>query len=209
MVLDALSVDGLDDLSSAEAVRLHELAVRGLSPADPDEPAILRLQEAGLIRLARGLVRLTPAGRGYHRRWAELPQGSAARNEGARLHRHRFLRLNADILQLCTDWQMRGEVANDHSDRDYDASVVARLADHHDAAAQLLAELTRVCERFGCYGPQLTAAVRQARVAVGVEAADDWIVSPVRDSYHTVWMRLHEDLLRALAMSREAEAVLP
>ena len=33
----------------------------------------------------------------------------------------------------------------------------------------------------------------------------DWLVSPRLDSYHTVWMQLHEDLLLALGIARGEE----
>jgi hypothetical protein len=30
----------------------------------------------------------------------------------------------------------------------------------------------------------------------------EWLASPTIDSYHTVWMQLHEDLLLALGLER-------
>ena len=54
--------------------------------------------------------------------------------------------------------------------------------------------------RFGGYRPRLRAA--RERVA---EGASDWLTSPRIDSYHTVWMQLHEDLLLALGRDRASE----
>ena len=51
----------------------------------------------------------------------------------------------------------------------------------------------------GWYEPALAAAL--ARADAGDEA---WVASPRCDSYHTVWMRLHEDLLLALGRERSA-----
>jgi hypothetical protein len=46
----------------------------------------------------------------------------------------------------------------------------------------------------------LRAARRQ------VEAEEhDWLLSPRIDSYHTVWMQLHEDLLLGLGLQRTDE----
>jgi len=40
-----------------------------------------------------------------------------------------------------------------------------------------------------------------------VEADEhDWLLSPRIDSYHTVWMQLHEDLLSAVGVNRADEA---
>jgi len=44
------------------------------------------------------------------------------------------------------------------------------------------------------------------RVVARVDAGDtEWLTSPRLDSYHTVWMQLHEDLLLALGRDRSAE----
>ena len=39
------------------------------------------------------------------------------------------------------------------------------------------------------------------------EGDTEWITSPSIDSYHTVWMQLHEDLLLALGRDRATEEV--
>jgi hypothetical protein len=54
--------------------------------------------------------------------------------------------------------------------------------------------------RFGDYRSRLRAA--RTRVEDGDAA---WLTSPRIDSYHTVWMQLHEDLLLALGRDRAAE----
>jgi hypothetical protein len=37
------------------------------------------------------------------------------------------------------------------------------------------------------------------------EGERDWLTSPRVDSYHTVWMELHEELLAALGLERGSE----
>jgi hypothetical protein len=39
------------------------------------------------------------------------------------------------------------------------------------------------------------------------EGETEWLTSPRVDSYHTVWMQLHEDLLLALGRDRASEDV--
>ena len=34
----------------------------------------------------------------------------------------------------------------------------------------------------------------------------EWFAKPIIDSYHTVWMEMHEDLLATLAIDRASEA---
>jgi hypothetical protein len=33
-----------------------------------------------------------------------------------------------------------------------------------------------------------------------------WFTRPIIDSYHTVWFELHEELIRAVGLTREDEA---
>jgi hypothetical protein len=54
--------------------------------------------------------------------------------------------------------------------------------------------------RFEGYRPRL----RDARERVN-EGEHEWLTSPRIDSYHTVWMQLHEDLLLALGLDRASE----
>ena len=55
-------------------------------------------------------------------------------------------------------------------------------------------------ERFAVYQRELRAALRRVD-----EGEHEWLTSPRIDSYHTVWMRLHEDLLLALGVERSSE----
>ncbi len=113
----------------------------------------------------------------------------------------RFLPLNRELLRVCSDWQVRpGGVPNDHRDLRYDWSVVDRLRAIDDRSAPAINRLARVHTRFGSYRPRLRAALTFVD-----EGAFEWITSPRCDSYHTVWMQLHEDLLLALGVPRSSE----
>jgi hypothetical protein len=68
------------------------------------------------------------------------------------------------------------------------------------AVGRVVRRLGRAVARFEPYRPALRDARRR------VEAGEsDWFASPRCDSYHTVWMRLHEDLLCAIGGDRSTE----
>ena len=114
----------------------------------------------------------------------------------------RFELVNRSLKQVVTDWQtmtLRGEqVANDHSDADYDQKVIDRLADVHDKIEPVLRALAGKLPRLGVYLRKLTEALEKA------EDGDIEWVSDIRcESYHTVWFELHEDLLRIMGTVRD------
>jgi hypothetical protein len=115
----------------------------------------------------------------------------------------RFLVLNPKLLQISTDWQIRGfgtsQTMNDHSDPDYDNKVLSRLIRIDDKAQPICGDLASRLLRFGLYGARLSRALDRSL------AGDHGYVSDNLDSYHTVWFHLHEDLLSTLGVSREDE----
>lgn len=109
---------------------------------------------------------------------------------------------NTELIQTCSDWQMRpGAVVNDHRDATYDWSVVDRLAIIDDRIGPVIRRLGTTVEAFAHYRPRLRAARTR------LESGDhDWFTSPRMDSYHTVWMELHEHLLVGLGIARGTES---
>jgi hypothetical protein len=129
-----------------------------------------------------------------------LEPGSQAEAECARAY-EAFRSMNREVLQVCTDWQVRpGGAPNDHTDASYDWSVIDRLEALDDRAGPLVRRLANADSRFGEYRERLRAARQRV-----VDGERDWLTSPRVDSYHTVWMELHEDLLAALGLERQAE----
>jgi hypothetical protein len=109
-----------------------------------------------------------------------------------------FEPLNREVLQLCTDWQVRpGGALNDHDDAAYDWSVIDRLTGVDERAGPLLRRLGGTVAHFAPYRERLRSARRRV-----VDGEHEWFTSPRVDSYHTVWMELHEDLLAALGRER-------
>jgi hypothetical protein len=178
---------------------LHELRLRGLVEVTDAETAH-RLVTAGFAARTRIYLRLTPEGRDVHASWARV-QPDTEHEATVRRSYERFLPLNKEFLRVCSDWQLRpGGITNDHSDPRYDWGVVDRLRALDERIAPVVARVARTLDRFAVYRPRLREALRRVD-----EGEIDWFTSPRIDSYHTVWMQLHEDLLLALGADRSAE----
>jgi hypothetical protein len=177
---------------------LHDLRLRGFRPAKGG-PAEDELTTAGLA-IARGQnLALAPAGREVHAAWARLAPGSEE-EALAKATYERFLALNVEFLRICTDWQLKpGNQPNDHTDAAYDFKILERLDRLDERAGPMFEALGKAVPRFADYRGRLTDALDKI--------SDDraWLASPRCDSYHTVWMQLHEDLLTAVGVDRADE----
>ncbi|MEX1173630.1 MAG: PEP/pyruvate-binding domain-containing protein, partial [Chloroflexota bacterium] len=179
---------------------LRAIAIKGLSPTGAVADAVLapidvvgpildRLVEDGLAETIAGAVRLTPAGtaRADELRAVERDAwGTAA--AGAALDA--FVPIDHRVKDVVTAWQLRdpdAQVINDHTDPDYDAAVLTRLAGVHDDARAWLTSVVAGVERFARYGLRLDRAL-----AAAIEGDARYVASPRVDSYHGVWFELHE-----------------
>lgn len=111
-----------------------------------------------------------------------------------------FLSLNADFKQLCTDWQLRDGDPNDHADAAYDGAVIERLVALDREVRPLLDVIGGVLPWTARYQQRLGAALE--RVVAGDPKAFTGVLC---DSYHDVWMELHEDLIITQGIDRAAE----
>jgi pyruvate, orthophosphate dikinase len=115
-----------------------------------------------------------------------------------------FAPINDEVKQIVTDWQMRpvgGQlVLNDHRDHRHDQMVVARLRRTDATVSAVLAPLTIALPRFEVYPRRLQRAV----TLVG-EGDHSMVAAPVKDSYHTVWFELHEELIILSGRNRADE----
>jgi hypothetical protein len=179
---------------------LHTLRLKGLAsedqlsaatglPADAIRARVDAMTARGLLVRRSGIVSgltLSPQGRAEHAELLlRLPRGellSGMYDE--------FKPLNREFKGLCTAWQIRdGGAPNDHSDVDYDSAVLARLRGVHVRVVDLLARLNPAAGRFQLYRERLDAALE--RLCGGQTTA---LLSPLSDSYHDIWMELHQDL---------------
>jgi hypothetical protein len=195
---------GSEPLSEEHWIGLHGLRLRGVLVVDePGAAELVELAEvleaAGFAARRGGKLVPTPAGRAAHGAWARLEPGSDEAGAAEEAYAT-FVPFNRELLRLCHDWQVRAGSGNTHDDPTYDWAVIDRLRDLDERVGPVVRRLGRAVARFEPYRPGLRDARRR------VEAGEsEWFASPRCDSYHTVWMRLHEDLLCATGAERDAE----
>jgi len=193
---------------------LHVLRLKGVASADairhatgatPDalERPLAELARDGLVERIAGAYRLTEDGRSRaaallarEREAVGLAQATAALDG--------FLDLDRRVKAAVTDWQLRpsegGPVVNGHADPAYDAAVLARLADCHQAAIAWIAPLEDTWPRARGYRTRLASALERA-----LAGDQRYVASPRVDSYHGIWFELHEDLIGLAGRTRADE----
>jgi hypothetical protein len=204
---DAGSADVQIDVD--EALVLHILKVRGFVTVDgftaslghhpKDELGPLIENEMVRHIEKRDMYGLLPAGKERH---AELFD-SLADDEirvGLAEHYDAFLALNDTFKQLCTTWQVRNDEPNDHSDADYDQNCVDRLGQLATDAGPVLNGFAASLPRMARYGSRL--AVAADRVTNGETKQFTGVMC---ESFHDIWMELHEDLIVLQRIDRAAE----
>ncbi|MEM9464097.1 MAG: pyruvate, phosphate dikinase [Actinomycetota bacterium] len=187
-------------MASAESIS----AVLGVSVADV-APVLAELVDAGDAQEVRAgnirpLPTLTEQVDAAYRRWATTlrPAIDPLLDE--------FHHANSKLKETVTDWQMRivdgARVPNDHLDSAWDADVIARLrSEVHTAIAPIIEAAAAAERRLARYGDRLERAL------AAVEAGDvEMLAHPFKDSYHTVWFELHEELIRLSGRNRRDEA---
>jgi hypothetical protein len=203
--------EDIDLPPDAEFLLRHALVVRTFATVDGMagstglpmpwiEARLTQGKEEGWVRLhpARGLWQLMPAERTAH--LTSLPDVGPEALDQLRSTYTEFLDLNGQFKLLCSAWQLRDGVPNDHTDAAYDQARIAELARMDQSAAMVIADLADAAPRLGRYLRRLRSAFQ--RVSDGER---DAFTGVMRESYHDVWMELHEDLLRTLAIDRAAE----
>lgn len=185
---------------------LHAIRVKGIaSPAAiadatglpveqvEQELAILEADELALQRPSRkrpGWV-LTEQGRDAHSAQLAAAHDDAQRGEIAS-HYEGFLAVNAQVKAVSAKWQH----ATDDATR---FDLIDRIEALHGHAAPVLERAGAAAERYGRYGARLGAALEK------LEDDQRYFVSPLVDSYHTVWFECHEDFLLTLGRTRAGE----
>lgn len=198
------SATGVDDPS----LIIHALAIRGVGHL-PALAASTGLSEAevmaGLAELTgSGAVKertgrvggftLTEAGRARHVDLLVVFTGAPSCAGALDRAYEGFIPLNIEFKSLCTRWQLREAggitVPNDHADETYDAETITAVEALHASIVHLLAPLSGQVEHFVLYAQRLAGALNRLR-----DGDISALVTPMVDSYHDVWMELHQDLL--------------
>ncbi|WP_428341023.1 MarR family transcriptional regulator [Mycobacterium sp.] len=191
----------MTELAVLQAVRLKGRVGRDDLTATLREevgPTVDGLVEAGL--LADGpTLRISPEGRvrleellTSERQHVDADAVLAAYDE--------FRSVNAEFKALVTDWQLRDSQPNNHDDADYDAAVLTRLDEVHHTAMLVVNAVAAELPRLSRYAAKLQTALDRVRAGETM-----WLSRPLMDSYHTVWFELHEELILAAGLTREAE----
>jgi hypothetical protein len=177
---------------------IAEVADLSVDDAD-DHLRVLRDRELALYREALDLWQLTPAGKVAHvdALAADVPDEVA---QSLRSSYSPFLELNEVFKVLCTDWQLRDGLPNDHENETYDGSVIARLGLVHEQAMPVVDAMGNVLDRLSPYGQRLTAARQRL-----LDGNTKMLTGVMCNSYHDVWMELHEDLLLTQRLDRASE----
>ncbi len=206
---DTADTAGASPMAVDEAVLLHVLRIRGfVTPtgltaslgACPDDQ-LAELVEAGLVRFIepRQMYGLLPEGKVRHESLLDSLADASVCADLAEPYR-RFLVLNDRFKALCTTWQVRGDQPNDHADAEYDRACVESLQQLRVDIEPIIADAARPIPRLGRYAPRL--AVAAANVAAGDPKQFTGVMC---ESFHDIWMELHEDLIVLQRIDRAAE----
>jgi hypothetical protein len=175
---------------------LVNLVVRGMIRGTPDEATAALVNEG--LAMTKGAVTMpTPQGRAAANELLRLAPDSEEEKEVDKLF-DTFLPINRRLRDVCSEWQLRPDGApNDHSDAAYDDAVRERLYQIDSDMEPVLQGFAAVEPRLAGYRPRLNAALDKFK-----EGEASWLASPLFDSYHTVWMHLHQELIMMLGITR-------
>lgn len=193
-------MDILLQVMSLKGQATHE-ALAAAVEVDPTD-AIAEFTSAGLVDTAKLGYRLTQLGKSRvdelyaHERDRASPVIEDVYES--------FMAIDEDVKQIVADWQMRrvgGHLTvNDHSDHRHDDRVIARLRRTDAKASTAIAPLTTALSRFDLYPRRLRRAL-----SLVDEGDHTMLAAPLKDSYHTVWFELHEDLIILSGRNRTDE----
>ncbi|HEX2398727.1 MAG TPA: MarR family transcriptional regulator, partial [Mycobacterium sp.] len=71
----------------------------------------------------------------------------------------------------------------------------------HERVVPIIAAAALQVPRLSAYGDKLEAALHKIKAGEPI-----WLTRAIVDSYHTVWFELHEELILAAGLTRDAEA---
>jgi len=181
---------------------LHVLRLRGLVETDPlaassglDHEALTsvlgNLADSELVKRRDGRMpgwMLTPVGRERHAQMLATAISHAGIDLDAVTQQYAdFIGMNQAVKVVCSRWQ-------DNRDHAATATEVRELAARAVTVTDALAGLI---PWFRTYSPRLSGAAERF-----IAGDQDALTKPLTDSFHDVWMELHQDLLLTLARER-------
>ncbi len=193
---------------------IRVLHIKGFATPDALAPVVLSnpatvapllesMHDEGLLKMMGEMYQLSEEGKKLGEALMEEDRSNWS-PESATSALDDFLELDVRMKEIVTSWQMRevdgDQVLNDHTDEDYDKTVLDQLATLHTEAIGWLAPLLPELERLETYRIRLTRASGEIS-----EGNHSYIASPRIDSYHNIWFELHEDLIQLAGRTREGE----
>jgi len=191
-----------DTLDKSLTDAVIDLVLRGMWRGVP-ESQYRPLVDAGLAMVKGPMALPTEYAKSAAAKTLRIPAGTELQGQINAVY-EAFLPVNRKVREVCTAWQCRPDGSvNDHSDSVYDAGVREMLEDVHEAIQPVLRRLERLLAGSGRYLTGLEEALDRFD-----DGGAQWLASPLCDSYHTVWMRLHQELLLVLGISRADDEAL-
>ena len=196
-----VDVESITDIDVLRVLRLRGFAtgdgLRQSIGVDPSQ-VVERLvadEQVNFIE-ARNMYMLAPSGR------SRIDDHLAASDPIIELSDayESFLSLNTEFKQVCTDWQVRDGEPNSHDDDDYDAACIARLRDVYIRSEPVISEIATAVPRLNSYRRRLLEAL----TAID-EGQSQRFTGVMCESFHDVWMELHEDLIVLQKIDRVSE----
>ncbi|MEV0637462.1 hypothetical protein AB0I77_21395 [Streptomyces sp. NPDC050619] len=200
--MHSAAAERTDALDKTLTDAVIDLVLRGMWRGVP-EAQYRPLVDAGLAMVKGPMVLPTEYAKNAAAKMLRIPADSELKDRINAVY-EAFLPVNRKVREVCTAWQCRPDGSvNDHNDSVYDAEVREMLEDVHEAIQPVLRRLERLLAGSGRYLTGLEEALDQFD-----DGGPQWLASPLCDSYHTVWMRLHQELLLVLGISRADDEAL-
>jgi hypothetical protein len=168
---------------------------------DSVRAALEELEASGAVFRAEDHAFPTEVAEKQVREYADHRYGAVRSDPAVERWMARFETQNRHFLETVSAWQQIDvdgrKVANDHSDPEYDAQVLARIDATLARMAKLIGELSTKVPRVARYGERLQEAFDK------VDAGDlRYLSDPMVDSVHNIWFELHKDILTILGKAR-------
>ena len=201
---------GILVLEIAMALRLKGIAgsdvieeITGQDTATVESALQAMVQAEHAQETPRGL-RLLPEGKDWVDELLDEERQGIDQAEMERVYED-FCSQNDLFKQLVTDWQVRTDIEeqtlNDHLDADYDAAIINRLEALDEAIRPVFEQAVELAPRLGRYIDRFSAAFLKLQSGDG-----SYLASPLKDSYHSVWFEMHEELILLCGRNRADEA---